>query len=93
MNQDPVYQEWDHRLVPASHAPGVYYRVFHGTVKWGPAADDLKTAVAVFIQYGKAEDWSEAIREGQLALRMPAHILDGDLPRVLHALSEVRGGN
>lgn len=72
-------EEW--RLVPSSHAPGVYYLVMAAIVKWQD--DSLHWAVVTVMQYSNKEGHN-------VALRMPAHVLPEDFDRVQAAESEMR---
>jgi hypothetical protein len=83
----PVYQEWDRELVQTSYHPDFYYRIFFGTVDW-ERNGDLRRAYTVFIQKGNSGDWDLAKRE--IIFRMPAHILNEDLDKVMVALDVLR---
>lgn len=76
---EPVYQEWGHRLLPSSHGERIFYPVFLGTVNWTGRSGDEQVAFAVLMQYG--EDVNR---------QMPAHILEADLSAVLQAIGELR---
>jgi hypothetical protein len=87
-----VYEEWDREIVPSSHYPNVYYRVFFGTVDW-ERNNDLRRAYTILMQRGNTADWNVAKSRGEIYFQMPAHILPDDLDRVLAALATLRGRN
>lgn len=74
-----VHEELDHKLLESGHGKDIKYRVTIGTVNWERTATGRKPAIVVFIQYGSRIDY-----------KMPAHILEKDLPRVLKAIEELR---
>jgi hypothetical protein len=76
---EPVYQEWDYRLVPSSHGPAIFYRVFFGAVNWSGVGGDERAAYTVLMQYGE-----------HINKQMPAHIVETDLPNVLSAIEQLR---
>lgn len=90
MDQIPVHEEWDHIVVPVSYHPDIRYRVFFGTVNWERVGGGERTAYCVFVQFGRTEDWHEAINQHEIALQMPAHIVEEDMERVLHAVDTLR---
>jgi hypothetical protein len=81
--------EEDHRLVLSGHGNNIYYRVYKGTVRWSDTSDPL-SAIAVLMQHGNTEDWTEAKRNGEIKFRKTAHILIQDLTKVLDAINELK---
>lgn len=81
-SNEAVYEEWEHELIPSSYGANVHYRIFHGTVNWTRSTDGMARAIVVFIQYGDEHDWKAALRQNQIALNMPAHILSEDFDNV-----------
>ena len=80
----PVYQEWDHILIQTSYHHDYYYRVFFGGVDW-KRNGDVNAAYTVFYQHGNNPAWGPHI-----VLREPAHIMPGDLDRIVGALQTLR---
>jgi len=85
-----VHEEWSFRLVPSTHGKDIFYRVFLGTVNWDRSSEGLKTAYTIFMQYGKTEDWNDAKMANEIDFKMPPHILEEDLGKVLAAIEDLK---
>jgi hypothetical protein len=90
-----VYKEKKHELVKSSHGDGINYRIFYGDVNWTGDPDNDIRAFVVFVQYGNEPNWETALQKTasgrkQIALKMPAHILEEDFDIVASACMRLR---
>ncbi|MEM9405157.1 MAG: hypothetical protein AAGA81_03880 [Acidobacteriota bacterium] len=85
-------QELGSELVPMTGTAMTHYRVWVGMVCWDPGATSELIAT-VLMQDGDIEDWGLAKSRNEIRWRVPPHIKDADVARVLDAMRRVSGVN
>lgn len=93
--QNKVFEEWNHILVQSSYGElngkKRYYRVCLGSVTWRESdPGQIHKACFPVVQFGETRDYNEAMRNREIKLDYPCHILMDDLEKVMVAMDELK---